>query len=571
MEAAIRYRCLFATILVVITTQVMCAQTQVGVSVEQVAGRSGIYDVLYVPPSTTVFGTRAFDDTIFCAALSSTMHGKRGIVQPMLRVDSALYRVRLVLPDSTYSVRLEICLPTERVPNGIMEFAYQSDELPLLSGSAMHILDDLDTALQFERTMYPWNYYAYYQYWEMQRAAFVQTHGGISREQATVKVDSLLQIVLSQRQPTFNWYLTVSRLYANRLAGDSLERLYLDSAVKAQLRDRVYDPLLENETPWNAFFAPELRGEDVLLQTDRSRITLDLAVTYPRSEFGKAWMLRSSGFKDLDTAKVNSIINAWSSSTDVDVLSAIASRLMIAESPIYDPVRAEQLYRRAEQSSVQQLGFRSGENIFGSMGRVDRIRAAMVDAYTAQKRYKDAFALGRQSMLTASNEYGRQVISKSLVASALASGDSVLAESFKHYALPPIGEFSYETIDGKKGRLADHKGKIVVLDFWFIGCGGCAIEHKSLNTFGLQYKDDPRVVFLSMALNDKQTLLNYLERSPLAADVVAKSDAICSKLGVTAYPTHIIIDKEGRTALWEVGGSSKTGEGLSKAVEQLLK
>ncbi|MDZ4746761.1 MAG: hypothetical protein SGJ05_12270 [bacterium] len=128
---------------------IMFAQSKVGVSTEQVEGRPGTYDVIYVPPTTSVYGTSASEDTIFCAAIIGTMHGKRGIVLPMKRLDTALYRVRLVLPDSTYTVRLEICIPTDRVPNGILEFTYQADGAPLLANTAIDVLDNADSAISW--------------------------------------------------------------------------------------------------------------------------------------------------------------------------------------------------------------------------------------------------------------------------------------------------------------------------------------------------------------------------------------------------------------------------------------
>ncbi len=516
-------------------------------------------------------------DTIFCAAHVRTMHGGRTIVLPMLRLDTALYRVRLVLPDSTYHVRLEICIPTERLPNGIMEFAYQSDALPLLPNTAMDILDNVDSALAFERTMYPWNFYAYYQYWQKAGALFVQQHGGISREQATAKVDSLLQIVMSQRVPTFNWYLTVSRFHSDHKNGDSLEHIYLDSAVQAQVRNQAYEPLLEDQGLWGPFFAPELRGEEFITQTARSRITLDLAAAYPRTELGKTWILSTwdienfGQIENLDTAKVGVIINAWSTSNDVEILKAIAEKLLIKDALFYNPVRAEHHLRRAEHASLQQLGFRSGENIYGSRGRVDRMRALLVSAYSAQGRHDVAIAFGNEAMQKAQNGYGRQLISQALVHAARASGDTALAETFKNYVLPAIPDFAFETIDGSRGRLADYAGKVIVIDLWFIGCSGCFIEHKSLNEFGTKYKDDSRVVFLSIALNDKTALKKYLARFPLEATVIPDAQEICNRLGVNSYPTHVIIDQTGKTVLWQVGGSERSGEELGTKVDALLK
>lgn len=547
------------------------AQTKVGVSIDQIKTLKETYTVTYVPPSTSVYATRASGDTIFCAAIIHTLHGTRGIVLPMNRYDTALYSVILALPDSTYKVRLEICIPTDRVPEGIVEFGIMPNGGPTWPSTAMENMPNADSALKFERQTYPWNYYALYQYWEKVKPS--KKDGKVLRTDvvASNKLDSIIALVKSQPATSFNWYFTIALLSGSRVGGDSTEHLYLDSAVTAQLRDRTHEPLLEYSGFWNVFYYPEMRDGEMVLQVERSVRMQELAAAYPRTEFGKMWMQRATGFDRLDMQNFWTMIDAWSTSYDVDVLSSIGMRLMIKATPAYDPVRAEKFFKRAELSSIKQIGFRTGENIFGSMGRVDRIRSWLIKAYSAQGRHADAIALGEQSMRMAQNAFGRQKISEAQIEVALAMGDSTLAERYKHYELPALQDFAYTSLNGTAGKLADHKGKVIVLDFWFVGCAGCALEHKSLNEFGTKYNNDPRVVFLSIALNDKGVIDKYLAKSPLKAIVVADGQAICDDVGVTGFPTHVIIDKSGKTVLWEVGSSEESGEQLGKVVEKLLK
>lgn len=547
------------------------AQTKVGVSVEQISGHPGAYDVTYVPPPTSVYGTSASEDTIFCAAIVGTMYGERVFVLPMSRLDTALYRTRLDLPDSTYTVRIEICRPTERLPEGRMTFAYQSEDHPLFPSTAMDILDNPDAALEFERTVYPWNFYAYYQHWLKSRNTLVERRGGTFSASVAALVDSMVQVLHAVRTPTFNWYLTVALFHGDRVGGDTLEHPYLDSAVQAQLLSRAHEPLLENSDLWGRAFAPELlEDNDIEMQDGRTAHLLDLAAAYPRSELGKTWASSASGFSGLDTNKVNTIFNAWATCHDAHLLTAIGSHLMIKESPLYNPIRAEQYFKRAETASAQQLGFRSGENIYGSMGRLDGIRASIIESYSAQGRHAEAMAFGEQSMRIAQNGDGRQTISRAQVQAAKAAGDTVLAERYKKYELPVVKDFAYEAMDGSKGRLADLKGKVIVLDFWFVGCAGCIIEHESLNEFGIRYQNDTRVMFLSIARDRKASVEKYLARYPLTATVIPNGKALCEAAGVTAFPTHIIIDQTGKTQLWSVGGSESSGDELTKVVSGLL-
>ena len=60
-----------------------------------------------------------------------------------------------------------------------------------------------------------------------------------------------------------------------------------------------------------------------------------------------------------------------------------------------------------------------------------------------------------------------------------------------------IGSFSAKDINGNKFKLKDLKGKVVVINFWFIGCKFCRTEIPELNEVVLGCKNDPNVVFFS--------------------------------------------------------------------------
>lgn len=69
----------------------------------------------------------------------------------------------------------------------------------------------------------------------------------------------------------------------------------------------------------------------------------------------------------------------------------------------------------------------------------------------------------------------------------------------------PFVDLQGHNIDGSEAKLSDYvgKGKIVVADFWSSGCKGCIIEAKEyLIPLYNEYKDNPEVVFLGVALDN---------------------------------------------------------------------
>lgn len=60
-------------------------------------------------------------------------------------------------------------------------------------------------------------------------------------------------------------------------------------------------------------------------------------------------------------------------------------------------------------------------------------------------------------------------------------------------------------ITGKKVKLSDYDDKIVMVDFWFTGCGGCSLYFKNtISKAEEHFKGNPKIVFLSISI-DKNT------------------------------------------------------------------
>src|SRR5262249_3012980 len=55
---------------------------------------------------------------------------------------------------------------------------------------------------------------------------------------------------------------------------------------------------------------------------------------------------------------------------------------------------------------------------------------------------------------------------------------------------------------GKTRRLADYRGKVVVLDFWYRGCGWCMFAMPQVNRLAETFRDEP-VAVLGMTIDEK--------------------------------------------------------------------
>jgi len=131
-------------------------------------------------------------------------------------------------------------------------------------------------------------------------------------------------------------------------------------------------------------------------------------------------------------------------------------------------------------------------------------------------------------------------------------------------------DFEVETLDGRTLRLSEFRGKVVVLNFWFIGCGPCRVEIPSLNKLVAEF-GDRGAVFVAFALDPADRLPSFLKDIPFRYQIVPDASALVKSFGVELFPTHVLIDKEGRIEYFLTGGSADRDKDLRVMIEQLLK
>jgi peroxiredoxin len=110
--------------------------------------------------------------------------------------------------------------------------------------------------------------------------------------------------------------------------------------------------------------------------------------------------------------------------------------------------------------------------------------------------------------------------------------------------------FSAHMIDGKFIDAADLKGKVVVLNFWFIGCPGCMDEMPKLNELAAKYNDRDKVVFIAVATNTAQELRQFLTRNKFDYRMVGSGQSVIDQFKFSGYPRNIVIGKDGKIAYW---------------------
>ena len=113
----------------------------------------------------------------------------------------------------------------------------------------------------------------------------------------------------------------------------------------------------------------------------------------------------------------------------------------------------------------------------------------------------------------------------------------------------PFPKFSFKDLNGNLITNENLKGKIVVIKCWYIHCTACIKEFPEVNNLVKKYKDRKDVIFISLAEDTPEQLMLFLEKKPLSYSVVPDMKTYMNlTLQLNAFPTHFIINKEGKIA-----------------------
>ena len=136
----------------------------------------------------------------------------------------------------------------------------------------------------------------------------------------------------------------------------------------------------------------------------------------------------------------------------------------------------------------------------------------------------------------------------------------------------PAPDFTLESRSGENLRLEDHRGEVVMLNFWASWCGPCRQEMPLMDELYGQYKD---LGFTILAVNvdeNREEAHRFLDKVPVTYPILYDPESSVSELyEVQAMPTTVMIDRNGNARYLHYGYQPGYEDEYEQQIRELVR
>jgi thiol-disulfide isomerase/thioredoxin len=133
----------------------------------------------------------------------------------------------------------------------------------------------------------------------------------------------------------------------------------------------------------------------------------------------------------------------------------------------------------------------------------------------------------------------------------------------------PSPHWTAEDFSGEKQALDDYRGKVILLDFWYRGCPWCIRAMPMIKRVAEHFKNR-HVAVIGVNTDKERTDAIFVLQKTSPPYPNLEGRGLVKQYDVTAYPTFIVIDRNGLVRRIIVGYEPSLTEKLIEVIEPLL-
>lgn len=117
----------------------------------------------------------------------------------------------------------------------------------------------------------------------------------------------------------------------------------------------------------------------------------------------------------------------------------------------------------------------------------------------------------------------------------------------------PAPAFELTDLHGKTWRLADLRGRKVVIEFWAPWCGVCRAQSGAISHLREAVGDEVEVLSVALSWQDRAEIDRFVQAARAEYPVLLGDDRIQRDYRITSFPTIYFLDEDGAVMHTVVG------------------
>lgn len=122
-----------------------------------------------------------------------------------------------------------------------------------------------------------------------------------------------------------------------------------------------------------------------------------------------------------------------------------------------------------------------------------------------------------------------------------------------------MADLAFPQLNGNSWRLSEHRGEVVLINYWASWCAPCRQETPGLIDLARDYRyKGLSIVGIAMDRGGKTAVESFLREFHMPYPVLMPDLESPSAPAIDALPTSVLVDRSGRTAKSYVGAVRET-------------